>query len=66
MLMVAVAVADVPVESVTVAVTEKLLTAAVGVPLMTPVEVFKIKPAGRGLVENVYGWMPPLAVGELL
>ena len=60
------AVADVPVESVTVAVTDRLLTAAVGVPLMTPVAAFRVKPPGKELLENVYGWMPPLAVSELL
>ena len=58
----AVAVADVPVLSVTVAVTDRLLTAAVGIPLIVPVAAFRLKPAGRGLVEKVYGGIPPLAV----
>jgi hypothetical protein len=56
-------VTEVPVESMTVAVTDKLLTAAVGVPLMVPVEGSRFKPAGKELTENVYGGMPPVTAG---
>jgi hypothetical protein len=66
MFIVRLAVTDVLVESVTVAVTDRLFTAAVGVPLMTPVVAFTLNPAGRVVVENVYGGMPPVAVNDLL
>ena len=61
-----VAVADSPMESTTFAVKAKLLTAAVGVPVIAPVELFRVRPAGRALIENVYGGTPPCAVSELL
>jgi hypothetical protein len=36
---------------------------AVGVPVMAPVEVFRVKPAGNvPTTENVYGLTPPLTV----
>jgi hypothetical protein len=36
---------------------------AVGVPLITPVEVFKVRPAGSEPVnDHEYGRVPPLAV----
>ena len=65
-MMLAVAVADSPMESTTFAVIEKLFTAVVGVPVMTPVELFKVRPAGSALIENMYGAMPPCAVSEPL
>jgi hypothetical protein len=49
--------------SVTLKVTD-VVPAAVGVPLMTPVEEFKLSPAGR-LPEDrdqVYGEVPPEAL----
>ena len=64
--MVAVAVAFVPTESTTVAVTERLETDAAGIPVIRPVAVFRLRPAGRGLIENVYGAKPPVAISELL
>ncbi len=38
--------------------------AVVGVPLMTPVDVFRLKPAGSdpAEIENVIGAVPPLVV----
>jgi hypothetical protein len=50
----------VPLESVTL--TEKL-PAAVGVPVIAPVAVLRVMPAGRApeVSENVYGGRPPLA-----
>jgi hypothetical protein len=53
MLIVWLAVAEAPVESITLAVTDILLTAAVGVPLIAPVAAFRLNPAGRALIENV-------------
>src|SRR5947209_3319182 len=42
--------------------SDRLLTAAVGVPLIAPAAESKVRPAGRVLIENVYGAVPPLAV----
>jgi hypothetical protein len=66
MLIVAVTVREAPVESTTLAVKGILLAAAVGVPVMAPVELFRVRPAGRALIENVYGEIPPVAVMELV
>jgi hypothetical protein len=37
--------------------------AAVGVPLMTPVEAFRLRPAGKPplVIDQVFGAVPPLA-----
>lgn len=54
---------ELPCESVTF--TQKLLaTAAVGVPLTAPVEVFRTSPGGNAplLTENLYGATPPAAL----
>jgi hypothetical protein len=48
-------------ESVTVKVIEELLTAVVGVPETTPVEVASESPAGKTPLDQVYGAVPPLA-----
>lgn len=54
-------VADAPVESVTIA--EKLsVAAAVGVPLMTPVDELSVSPDGsEPVIDQVYGGCPPVA-----
>ena len=51
-------------ESVTLNVNGVAVSAAVGVPLMAPVEVFSVKPAGSVPEVNcqVYGLIPPVAV----
>jgi hypothetical protein len=46
------------VESVTVSTTE-LVPAAVGVPPITPLDEFSVKPAGRPVAAHVYGGVPP-------
>src|SRR6185312_10223983 len=46
------------VESVTVMATV-LVPAAVGVPLIAPVEEFRFNPAGRPVADQVYGVVPP-------
>lgn len=56
------AVAVCPAASVTV--TEKtLVPVAVGVPLITPELVFRLRPGGVApeVTDQVYGWVPPLA-----
>ena len=54
--------------SVTLKVSEALVTGAVGVPLITPVELFNVRPAGSvPLVrDHVYGDVPPVAVKVVL
>ena len=54
--------------SVTLNVTESLETAAVGVPVMAPVDEFKLSPAGREplVIDHVYGGFPPVAVNVVL
>ena len=47
-------------ESVTVSVT-LFVPAAVGVPLMTPVDVLILTPGGSPVADHVYGGVPPLA-----
>jgi hypothetical protein len=59
-------VAVAPRESVTLIVN---VPAAVGVPVTAPVEVFRVRPAGKVPlpIENVYGEVPPVTViGPLL
>ncbi len=48
--------------SVTLKVTETELR-VVGVPLITPVEVFRLRPVGKvpALIVHVYGEVPPVA-----
>ena len=48
-------------ESVTMKVRGVLATAAEGVPVMAPVEAFRVKPAGRVplVSDQVYGRTPP-------
>jgi len=55
-------------ESVTEKVREVADTAVVGVPLIAPVEVFSVRPAGSvPLVKaHVYGAVPPLAESVVL
>jgi hypothetical protein len=50
--------------STTFTVNEYVLPAIVGVPLIAPVLVFKLKPPGNvpALIEYVYGVVPPLPV----
>ena len=50
--------------SVTLKVRAVPVTAAVGVPVMTPVEVFNVNPAGNAplVSDQVYGVVPPEAV----
>jgi hypothetical protein len=66
--MVPFAVADEPVESITskVMLAAVPLAIAVGVPVIAPVEVLSVRPAGSlpELTENVYGDLPPAAVSE--
>jgi hypothetical protein len=55
----------VEVESVTLNVTDAAETAPVGVPLIRPVLLFTLSPAGRLQVDgqlHVYGRTPPVAV----
>jgi hypothetical protein len=54
--------AAVPLESTTWAVKVNV-PAAVGVPVMAPVEGFSVKPVGSEplVIENVYGGTPPVA-----
>ena len=54
--------AAVPVESTTWAVKLNV-PAAVGVPVMAPVEGFSVRPVGSAplMIENVYGGTPPVA-----
>ncbi len=52
--------------SVTVTVTFGLVPAAVGVPLITPVEELMLRPAGRPVAEKAYGVTPPLATGVMV
>jgi hypothetical protein len=57
-------------ESMTWKVSEASLTAAVGVPLITPVEVFRAKPRLASVVPpvcaHVYGLVPPPACSVAL
>lgn len=55
------------VESVTVAVKLEVPT-VVGVPVMVPVLVFSVNPAGSApkLMEKLYGVVPPMAFSEEL
>lgn len=50
--------------SVAVKVSDVALTAVVGVPLRTPVEVLSVMPAGRvpAVKDQLYGVVPPIAV----
>jgi hypothetical protein len=59
--------ADVPVESTTCAVKLNVPD-TVGVPVMAPVVVFKLKPVGKEpvIIENVYGGTPPVAASAEL
>jgi hypothetical protein len=59
--------AAVPVESTTFAVKVNV-PYAVGVPVMAPVEVFKVNPVGSEplVIENVYGGTPPVATSAEL
>ena len=45
-----------------------MVTTAVGVPVMAPVEAFKFKPAGKVplVMDHVYGVVPPVAVSVAL
>jgi hypothetical protein len=49
-------------------VTALLVTAAVGVPVIAPVEAFRFKPAGSEplVIDQLYGVVPPLAVSVVL
>jgi hypothetical protein len=51
------------VESVTLNVSAVAFAAAVGVPLITPVEEFSVKPLGKvpDVSDHVYGLVPPVA-----
>jgi hypothetical protein len=51
-------------ESATLNVSGVLATDAEGVPVMAPIETFRIRPAGRVplVSDQVYGETPPLAV----
>lgn len=42
-------------------------SAAVGVPLITPVEAFRVKPGGRcpRVIAQVYGPVPPVAANDV-
>ena len=53
------------VESVTVTDTV-LLPAAVGVPVMAPVDAFTVRPAGSPVAAHLYGELPPVAPREAL
>ena len=55
-------------ESVTIKVSGVLATAAEGVPVIAPVEAFRVKPAGRVplVSDQVYGRTPPVAVRLVL
>jgi hypothetical protein len=55
-------------ESVTEKLTAELLTAAVGVPEITPVVADRVKPVGRAplVIRQVYGAVPPVAASEAL
>ena len=53
-------------ESVTVTTTLLLVPAAVGVPLMTPVEALIVNPAGWPLIDHVYAPVPPVATTAAL
>ena len=55
-------------ESVTLNVTARLLTAAVGVPVIAPVEAFKFAQAGKAplVTDHVYGAVPPVAASVAL
>ena len=53
--------ADWPELSLTVTATVPL-PAVVGVPLITPLEAFKLRPSGRPVAVHVYGVLPPEAV----
>ena len=59
--------AAVPVESTTWAVKVNV-PAAVGVPVMAPVEGFSVKPVGSEplVMENVYGGTPPVTTSAEL
>jgi hypothetical protein len=52
------------VESLTLNVSAVAFAAAVGVPLIVPVEEFSVTPAGKApaLIDQVYGAVPPFAV----
>jgi hypothetical protein len=45
-----------------------LVPKPVGVPVIAPVLAFKFKPAGRlpEAIDQVYGWVPPVAVRLML
>lgn len=62
--------AELPTESTTLAVREPEppLTLAVGLPVIAPVVLFSVKPAGSlpDVKENVYGALPPVADSESL
>jgi hypothetical protein len=51
-------------ESATLKVSGVLATNAEGVPLMAPIEAFRVRPAGREplISDQVYGGTPPVAV----
>jgi hypothetical protein len=55
-------------ESCTWNVSGELLTAAVGVPVMAPVEAFNDSPAGRVplVTDHVNGMVPPVAASVVL
>jgi hypothetical protein len=59
--------AAVPLESTTWAVKVNV-PAAVGVPVMAPVDGFSVKPVGSEplVIENVYGGTPPVATSAEL
>jgi hypothetical protein len=61
--MVTVADAGVPSLSVTLNTTLTADAAVVGVPVIAPVELLRLNPAGRlpEVTEKVYGWTPPTA-----
>jgi hypothetical protein len=55
-------------ESCTWNVSGVLVTVAVGVPVIVPVDTFKLKPAGTVpfVMDHVYGVVPPLAAKDVL
>ncbi len=55
-------------ESVAMKVSDAALTAAVGVPLMSPVAGARVSPAGSVplVKDQVYGVVPPVAVSVVL
>ena len=55
-------------ESVTVTVKFAAGPAVVGVPVIAPVELLRVKPAGSepAVMANVYGPTPPVAVADWL